>query len=302
MRRHDGWDRMRRPRVWFAATPPGGPGSPSAPTTWGRLQWLDAAWMKGGESCLDTVGRPSVCARKHGPGDRKAAMERRVAKRACRKGTSTPQGVLLLEAPHGAPSPRMGEGNRKTGLPGASTKNAGDDAWLFEIGCLTIESVRDVESATHSAHSRPRLRGDRLQRESSAGSPLLRGRAAEGRGQNNFSHIANVPRRVTMQRHSGIFGNIHVAFHLHSLRHAISGKCATACAMRHLRRGTAICSAARTNLDNARGAREKPHECFPRIRHGSDRHWLAAVIRDWSARGVCSHARRQRVVGLHRHA
>jgi hypothetical protein len=36
--------------------------------------------MKGGESCLDTVGRKaSVRARKHGPGDRKAAMERRGA-------------------------------------------------------------------------------------------------------------------------------------------------------------------------------------------------------------------------------
>src|SRR5216684_4691615 len=52
----------------FAATPPGGPGSPSAPTTWGCLQWLDAAWTKGGESRLDA----GVRARKHGPGGQKS--------------------------------------------------------------------------------------------------------------------------------------------------------------------------------------------------------------------------------------
>src|SRR5260221_14133999 len=53
----------------FAATPPGGAGSPSAPTTWGCLQWLDAAWTKGGESRLDAVSAPGSTV----PVDRKAA-------------------------------------------------------------------------------------------------------------------------------------------------------------------------------------------------------------------------------------
>ena len=129
MRRHDGWGRMRRPRVWFAAMPPGGPGSPSAPTTWGRLQWLDAAWMKGGESCLDTVGRMAFCPR----------PEARSRGQKSRDGASCGETCLsqrhvsamcagLLVAPHGAPSPRMCEGRQKTGLPGASTKNTGGGA------------------------------------------------------------------------------------------------------------------------------------------------------------------------------
>src|SRR6266700_8418704 len=92
----------------FAATPPGGTGSPSAPTTWGCLQWLDAAWMKGGESCLDAVSAPGSTV----PADRKAAGGAPCGERAL-QGTSTPQGVGPLVAPHGAPSPRGGQ--RKTG-------------------------------------------------------------------------------------------------------------------------------------------------------------------------------------------
>src|SRR5258707_14680011 len=81
MRRHEGRDRMRCPRAWFAATFPGGPGSPSAPTTWGCLQWLDAAWMKGGESRLDAVSAPGSTV----PADRKAAGGAPCGERACRK-------------------------------------------------------------------------------------------------------------------------------------------------------------------------------------------------------------------------
>ncbi len=73
-------DWVRRPRTCLASTHPGGPGSPSAGTMTGCLKWLDAARMKGGESCPDKDGgRPPVRVRKHGPGDRKAAMERREA-------------------------------------------------------------------------------------------------------------------------------------------------------------------------------------------------------------------------------
>src|SRR5258708_4310979 len=65
----------------FAATPPGGPGSPSAPTTWGCLQWLDAAWTKGGESRLDAVSAPGSTV----PADRKAADGAPCGERASQK-------------------------------------------------------------------------------------------------------------------------------------------------------------------------------------------------------------------------
>jgi hypothetical protein len=57
MRRHGGREGMRRPRAGFASLPPGGPGQPSAPTTWGRLNWLDAARTKAGESLPDRGAR-----------------------------------------------------------------------------------------------------------------------------------------------------------------------------------------------------------------------------------------------------
>ena len=80
MRRHGGREEMRRPRAGFASLPPGGPGQPSAPTTWRRLNWLDAARTKAGESLPDRgPGSGPVRARKLRPRDRKAAMERREA-------------------------------------------------------------------------------------------------------------------------------------------------------------------------------------------------------------------------------
>ena len=80
MRRHGGREGMRRPRAGFASLPPGGPGQPSAPTTWGRLNWLDAARTKAGESLPDRgPSRAPSASGSYGPGDRKAAMERREA-------------------------------------------------------------------------------------------------------------------------------------------------------------------------------------------------------------------------------
>src|SRR5216684_9185792 len=108
----------------FAATPPGGPGSPSAPTTWGCLQWLDAAWMKGGESRLDTVSAPGSTV----PVDRKAAGGAPCGERASQKARQRREALdrwLRRTALH---SLAMGGGQRKTGLPGASTKNTGGGA------------------------------------------------------------------------------------------------------------------------------------------------------------------------------
>ena len=81
MRRKRGRGRLRRPRAGLVTSHSGGPGSPSVPTTGDCLQWLDAARTKAGESLPDRVEPKAarVRARKHGPGDRKAAMERREA-------------------------------------------------------------------------------------------------------------------------------------------------------------------------------------------------------------------------------
>ena len=48
------------PAVGFATPIPGCFGSPSAPTTWGRLEWLDEDRLNGGESPRDqgTPRRP----------------------------------------------------------------------------------------------------------------------------------------------------------------------------------------------------------------------------------------------------
>ena len=54
-----------------------------------------------------------------------------------------------------------------------------------------------------------------------------------------------------------------------------------------------------TTLD---ALRTEPHEQLSRIRAGRDRHRLAAVLRHRPARAAGAHARRQCVVGLHRHA
>src|SRR6266851_8099839 len=75
----------------------------------------------------------------------KPQVERRVAN-VPRKGTSTPQGVGPLVAPHGAPFPRNGRGTKEDGPPRGLDKEYG---WR-SVGCLTIESVRDGESVHHT--------------------------------------------------------------------------------------------------------------------------------------------------------
>ncbi len=70
---------MRRLRGCLASIRPGRLGSPSAPTTRGCLQWLDAGRMKGGESRPDQAQafRP----RKHGP-EREKPPQRSAVRRA----------------------------------------------------------------------------------------------------------------------------------------------------------------------------------------------------------------------------
>jgi len=86
---------------------------------WTRRGWraAKAAWIR--------CPRPE--ARSRGQKSRDGAP---CGERACRKGTSTPRGVGLLVAPHGAPFPCLcrGRKGRKTGLPGAPAKNTGGGA------------------------------------------------------------------------------------------------------------------------------------------------------------------------------
>jgi len=71
---------MRRLRAGLVTPLPGGLGPPSAPTTRGRLHWLDAARTKAGESLPDRgPSRAPSAPGSYGPGDRKAAVERREA-------------------------------------------------------------------------------------------------------------------------------------------------------------------------------------------------------------------------------
>src|ERR1019366_4226212 len=84
---------VRRLRAGLVTPLPGGLGSPSVPTKRDCLQWLDAARTKGGESCPDQGGGsfPSAPG-SYGPGDRKAAMERRTARTLSQR-VPAPQGV-----------------------------------------------------------------------------------------------------------------------------------------------------------------------------------------------------------------
>ena len=103
-------------------------------------------------SGLRPAGHYGLPARSLADGGRETTPEKRGPAPEGERRDGAPGGARVLErergtqrtmvAPLGAPSPslmaRVGE---KTGLPGASAKNTGDDAWLFDIGCLTIEST-----------------------------------------------------------------------------------------------------------------------------------------------------------------
>src|SRR5664280_1509877 len=134
---------MRRLRAGLVTPSPGGLGPPSAPTTRGRLHWLDAARTKAGESLPDRgPARAPSAPGSYGPGDRNRrqispdcaslsgwSAERRphLPKRGC--------GTKIPAAPNGAPPPRLFEGHeqgpapagRKTAYP-APVKNTGAGA------------------------------------------------------------------------------------------------------------------------------------------------------------------------------
>src|SRR5258708_2284008 len=85
----------------------------------------------------------------------KPQVERRVAN-VPRKGTSTPQGVGPLVAPHGAPFPRIGRGAKDDGPPRGLDKEYGRRS--VGSGCLTIESENWRAGANSCC--RPRESGD----------------------------------------------------------------------------------------------------------------------------------------------
>ena len=99
--------------------------------------------MKGGESCLDTVGRkafrPRPEARPRGQKSRRWSAAGRVRLNPGR--TPRPKRGLA-GAPRGAPSPRHKRRvEKEDGAPRAA-KNRGGGA-LACAGCLTIESVEE---------------------------------------------------------------------------------------------------------------------------------------------------------------
>ena len=118
----------------FAATPPGGPGSPSAPTTWGCLQWLDEAWMKGGESCLDKVSAPGSTV----PGTEKPRWS--AVWRTClsqRHVNAARRWTAGCAARRSIPLPLQGtEGTQRRAFPGPRSRIR-----AMTLGCLTIEST-----------------------------------------------------------------------------------------------------------------------------------------------------------------
>ncbi len=86
---------MRRPWAGIANRHSGGLGSPSGPTTGLCLYWLDAAGMKAKRKLWPDEGshEAPVPARKHGPGDRKAA-------RGASRGAAHPLGAHTCVTRH----------------------------------------------------------------------------------------------------------------------------------------------------------------------------------------------------------
>ena len=135
------WSRMRRPRACLASTHPGGAGAPPG----GQQEPPARSLADGGRPSL---GRP----RKARPGAvRKTPANKPrlrklvwVARRAAPRGLERDAGTQKQWLRHLARHPpRFGEEekreNGKTGLPGASPNNTGDDACLLErLGCLKL--------------------------------------------------------------------------------------------------------------------------------------------------------------------
>ena len=128
------WSRMRRPRACFASTHPGGAGAPPG----GQYGPPARSLADGGRPCLGRPrkARPGAVRKTpaNKPGLRKLVW---VARRAAPRGLERDRGHSENNgcAPWRAIPLALARGQtkrRKTGLPGASTNNTGDDAWLFE--------------------------------------------------------------------------------------------------------------------------------------------------------------------------
>jgi hypothetical protein len=144
---------MRRPRARFAASLPGGLGSPSAPTTRGCLEWLDEVSMKGGESCPDRGGRmPPV-------GTRKIRSRGQKSRDGAPRGAASSKGDAHIENGRAArcsiPSIFARGTKSDDGVPGAA-KNTGGGAL-----------------ALHRCHARQRVRAKRGPMTGSGGHPAL---------------------------------------------------------------------------------------------------------------------------------
>src|SRR5674476_793686 len=157
---------MRRLRAGLVTPLPGGLGPPSAPTTRGRLNWLDAARTKAGERLPDRgPGSGPVRARKlrprgqkspaNKPGLRKlvrverreapAPSEKRVRHEGYRQRLTALHPLDLFEGTKKGPAQRGG----KTAYP-APVKNTGAGAWLFDI--LIGEMGRASEAFSACRH------------------------------------------------------------------------------------------------------------------------------------------------------
>ena len=150
------WDRTRRPRARLVTSLPGGPGSPSVPTKRDRPS---VGWTRRGrrwaKACrIGGPPRAPSASGSYGPGDRKAAMERRAA-RTRRQGCPRRKAWIDKDAPLGAPSPRITRGPKKCPAQAGRElrrtrrrKNTGDGACADNDGQGSI--------ARHEGQSRPR--------------------------------------------------------------------------------------------------------------------------------------------------
>ena len=75
------WSGMRRLRLCLASTDSGRPGQPAAPTTGGRLHWLDGSGGKAAKAAWITGDEPDPRPEVTAPKPKVAAVERRKAAR-----------------------------------------------------------------------------------------------------------------------------------------------------------------------------------------------------------------------------